>query len=524
MKRVFIIDPRESYISDIQRTLIFLDEDELDVETFSDINLALSQLDEMGADEVVISVSLINSADWNIDVPVSCYAGSEQDIRTAAEHNMPCYGIIDRGKSLIEAIKENRIMDYENKPSVLEEENAVETAKPNENSTIREKEDAFQHDKKTTAENIISPQPENVVTETNETIIRIERDIEKTKSIETALEKEMHHHVEDGISSLRRLATENSQENRLKSRLEAVSQGEFAKDMGEVRQPAKCITIYSAKGGVGKTTIACELANYLALSAKSGTERYKVCLVDFNIDFGDVLNTLNFKIDGVTMSAWADDIKVRIEAGEKKEDIAYKKPRILNWLQQSERSGLYALLAPSTNVDSMYIEDYEIKIMLDMLINECDFDFIICDTGNNTRDSSFIALEKADTVFMILTQSVNTANCNNSFLRTAERVQFDTGKIKLIINKTESASNVGISAEEVEECFSYIPCIAKISKNSDIEAAGNKGEPLTYNPRHEFTKEIAVIASEIIGEQTYLELKREKRSFFSRMFSGKRGH
>lgn len=44
---------------------------------------------------------------------------------------------------------------------------------------------------------------------------------------------------------------------------------------------------------IGKTTLSCELATYLALTS-NGRNRYKVCIADFNIDFGDVKNTLNF--------------------------------------------------------------------------------------------------------------------------------------------------------------------------------------------------------------------------------------
>ena len=65
------------------------------------------------------------------------------------------------------------------------------------------------------------------------------------------------------------------------------------RDMGNIRDAAKVITVYSAKGGVGKTTLSSDLATYLALTS-NGRNRYKVCFADFNIDFGDVKNTLNF--------------------------------------------------------------------------------------------------------------------------------------------------------------------------------------------------------------------------------------
>ena len=66
---------------------------------------------------------------------------------------------------------------------------------------------------------------------------------------------------------------------------------------------------------------------------------------------------------------------------------------------------------------------------------------MVCDTGNNTRDCSIISLEKADEVLLVVTQDVNTANCNSSFLSTMRKVGFDMNKIRLVINKAPSGKD-----------------------------------------------------------------------------------
>jgi len=334
---------------------------------------------------------------------------------------------------------------------------------------------------------------------------------------------------QSSASSLRNTAIENKAAREKQEEKEAgiLAEREFNVDMDKLGKRARCITVYSAKGGVGKTTIACELSTFLALTAHH-RGKYKVCVADFNIDFGDVMNTLDFDQHGANMTTWAADIRSRLDRGEKPEDIQYTRDRIMVWLQKNEKDGLYALLAPTSNIDSMAIGEKEINIMINNLLGNCGFDFVICDTGNNTRDSSFIALENADVVLMVLTQTVNAANCNNSFLQTAERVGFDMNKIKLVINRVRPTKSVGISPEELETAFINpktrkpyrFETLAKIKDSDDVTNSANLGTPLVYNSSHEFTKTMGEIVRKLIGEETVLE-EPKKQSLWNKIIGRK---
>ena len=299
---------------------------------------------------------------------------------------------------------------------------------------------------------------------------------------------------------------------------------EINKDLNIEKNPAKIITVYSAKGGVGKTTIACELATALALT-DHGRGKLSVCIVDYNIDFGDVLNTLDYSPKKTCMSYWASDIREML-AGNQDKEVVYSQEEIRSqFLQHNDESGLYALLAPFTNEDSMNISEVELRIMLENLRDYGGFDYIICDTGNNTRDSSYIALELADEILMVLTQSVNTANCNDSFLTTMQKIHFDMNKFAIIINKVRPTKLVDISTEEIEHAFvnpntgkSY-PCYAKIKDNTDAMRANNLGRPLAYDSNHEITQQIRNIISKIVGDQFVLDMpdnkkKKKKKGLF----------
>lgn len=297
-------------------------------------------------------------------------------------------------------------------------------------------------------------------------------------------------------------------------------------DMGNIRPATKAITVYSAKGGVGKTTIACELATYLALT-RHGKENFKVCIADFNIDFGDVVATLPFDPGKVNMSLWASDIRDRIASGEDPGNIWYTEREIKDkWLQRNERDGLYALIAPLTNEDSYEIGETEQQVMLDNLVRNGGFDYVIFDTGNNTRDSSFIAVTSADVILLVVTQNVATANSNAGVLNTFGSLGVDLNKVRLVINQVKPAKQVSVSAFELEEVFvnpntqQPYPCVAQIKDSNDVINAGNIREPLVYKAAHEYTRCIGQIASGLIGETFTLEKPQRKKLFQFRRKGG----
>lgn len=457
MFRAIIADAREDFLADINTRMILDDERDLTVVTTlasaEHLHIALQRYP---ADIVAVCENLIDTQeDWAFSGVITVgYALTAEGVKKFKERGIPSYGIVQRVSVLLDFLE--RGAPEKKLPSETISEPFI--IQPKE-----EKTEVFDQKENTETDGMLSEPiaPRNIRTQLS-------------KYRETAAEAEKR-----GIE----------------------------RELSVPKRRTTVVTVYSAKGGVGKTTLSTEIAVCLALTC-SGRERYRVCLVDYSIDFGDVLTTLDLNSDGPNMVSWAKHIRTRLGNGENAEQIRYSTGEIMTYLQTMEKIDLHALLAPIAHEDSLAICEEELQVMLRSIIECGEFDFVICDTGSNTRDATVAALEAADYVLLVANQDVTTANCNDSFLVTMKRLHFDMDKIRLVINHVRPPKQTGVTVREIEELFPY-PCIAHIRHDMDVVRANNFSKPIVYEKQHEVTKEIRKIISVLTGiEESLVERKK----------------
>lgn len=289
-----------------------------------------------------------------------------------------------------------------------------------------------------------------------------------------------------------------------RKRQEAEEYARIYEERRKEQSRTKTISVYSAKGGVGKTTIATNLALYLSM-IPHGKGTYKVCLVDYNIESGDVRSLLGFKRNEKTvdMGYWAEDIHNQLIRGRRPEDIQFTTQQIHNYLTDyNDRTGLSVLLAPAEHENAQYIETQEIEIMLRNVIDNGGFDYVICDTADNTSDGSVCALENSDLVLMVCTQDATAANRNASVLASLKRSHMDLTKFRLVINNATSRHKAGVSIREVLNYFDEYECVGKIKEDPHVKLANNFSKPIVNNPRRQFRKDLQSIVQYIIRDDT----------------------
>lgn len=561
-RKLIVADQRARFLADLQTAGIMLGNGEFEiVKVVSNLDDIHNDIAREGATELAVSENIlqacrqegIDESFFDFDIPVGVFTFSGKGIDYVKEFGLLFYGEAKNARNLYQLLEEPPYSleeeygekvceaDIKNKADYnLYEEEDHEHFQNGDSERIVSKQDVLSQrqgnlsesrdvsvSKRRTAKIQQRPERQNAsglpgrqirrrdikearltrpqrkeldsVFDEYDESIKLEEEIggddgfESQRSSQKAARRNIRHPRQNPAQSLR----ETSEKRETDDKHQSVLQAEKRKK-NPAKKKAKVYTFYAGKGGVGKTTMVTEVATYLSLTEK-GRGTNEVCVVDYNIDFSDVGTVLSLENDS-RMVYWADDIKERIDRGEDPETMRYSREDIRSFLVQMPDISLYCLLGPESNLDSYDINEKELKVMLRNIVENGGFDFVLCDSGNNTRDCSTIALQMADDVFLITTQEVTTAKCNVSALDALEEIGFDTSKVKILINKTTSKKIAGISAEEIEDFFKDYECAAHIRDNPDVTKANNKGNPLVFSANHSFTKEIGQLVEYILED------------------------
>ncbi len=191
---------------------------------------------------------------------------------------------------------------------------------------------------------------------------------------------------------------------------------------GEAEGPetgGKVITVFGAKGGIGKTTIATNLAAAIA----NGT-RESVVLIDLDPRFGDV---------GILL-----DIPVERSIA----DLALPEEEVTKELIQNSlyvhSTGVKILAAPLRPTDWRDVNPRHIERVVTVLAQT--YDYVILDTPGTFNDIVMRALELATAVLLVTTPHVTSLKSTLMAINMLQSLNFDQDKIKLVVNATQDAS------------------------------------------------------------------------------------
>ena len=244
-----------------------------------------------------------------------------------------------------------------------------------------------------------------------------------------------------------------------------------AKNLGRV------VTVFSPKGGVGKTTMAVNLS--LALCA--GGAR-KVCLVDLDLAFGDVAITMQlFPTHSIEQAIGSED--------------SLDLPMLEGLLTRHQDSMMVLAAPPHPDIRERVTPVLVSKILRTL---KEGFDFVVVDTAPSFDDQVLTALDETDECVLVATLDVPTLKNVKVALETLEMLSIANGHRYLVLNRADDA--VGISSDKVEAILG-MPVTTAIPTSMDVAAATNAGTPIVLDqPQHGASSAIVQLAAVLTGD------------------------
>ncbi len=246
------------------------------------------------------------------------------------------------------------------------------------------------------------------------------------------------------------------------------------------REAGRVITLFSPKGGVGRTTLAVNLA--VAMAADQGRS---VALLDASFQFGDVgvLLNLNPKNKSVV------DVLGDLAGGEG--------DAIVDSALISHSTGIKVLLAPPSPEMAELVTTEHIRRIIERL--RATHDVVIVDTAPVFQDSTLALLDLSDQVLGVLTLEITNIKNIRLFLEVADQLGYGSDKVRLVLNRADSA--YGIRVADVENSIGRKVDHTIVSDGRTVVYALNRGVPFVWsNKQTQVSQDILALARAVAGD------------------------
>ncbi|TIC84132.1 P-loop NTPase [Nocardioides sp. GY 10127] len=228
------------------------------------------------------------------------------------------------------------------------------------------------------------------------------------------------------------------------------------------------VTVFSLKGGVGKSLVATNVASALADRGR------RVCLVDLDVTCGDVALMLR-----LTPTATLADLP-RLGV--------IDLPGVQSLLTRCEErlSVLAAPLRPGETVPADQLGE-----VLDLLTSE--FDVVVVDTAGTFDDHTLAALDHADQLLLVGTADIPSLKSLKVALSTLDLLDLTRQRRSLVLNRIEP--RVALGTSEIEETLG-MPVTVSLPADREVVATLNRTETLVRTrPGNPVTKGLTRLAA-----------------------------
>lgn len=218
------------------------------------------------------------------------------------------------------------------------------------------------------------------------------------------------------------------------------------------------IGVFSPKGGVGKTTIATNIAIGLGKIAPMS-----VVIVDLDLQFGDVasglyLNPEHTVTDAVSPAAAQDSL-------------------VLKAFLTVHPGSIYALCAPQSPVEADEIAPEQISRLLEQLAEE--FQYVVVDTAPGLPEIGLAAMERCTDVVWVSGMDIPSVRGLRSGLDVLRQLDILPETRHVVLNMADAKA--GLTVQDVESTIGA-PVDVSIPRSRAVALSTNRGVPVLQEP------------------------------------------
>jgi pilus assembly protein CpaE len=242
------------------------------------------------------------------------------------------------------------------------------------------------------------------------------------------------------------------------------------------RGPSRLVVVFAPKGGVGKSTIAFNLA-----VAASGLG-LRTALVDGAIQFGDLRGLLRAPRDAPSMLDLPTDRISETDLG----DVLWRGPADVDILLAPPRIEM---------AEMVLIRDLEKTLSLMRRL----YDLVIVDTGVGLDELTLALLDQADTILEIVTYDATTIRNTIAMAETFQKIGYPASKVQYLVNRGDAPA--GIDPNDLRVALGREPEYRIRSEGQIVGPASNQGAPfVTAEPGAGVSKDIIEVAQRLFGK------------------------
>ncbi len=242
------------------------------------------------------------------------------------------------------------------------------------------------------------------------------------------------------------------------------------------RRRAFVTTVFSPKGGVGKSVVAVNLA--AALARRSGEP---VVILDLDLQFGDVAVMLRLQ----PLHTFTD----AISAGDLLDETLLR-----SFLARHEKSGVYVLAAPTSPSEADHVDPGAMLRVLDLLRDM--FSHVVIDTPPHLSEVVLQAVAESDMVGFVVAMDVPSVKNARLGLQAFSLLQLPLNKVVLVLNR--AGSKVHLAPHDIERVLEMKVDLSLPSDVTVIQSV-NQGVPVLLEyPRSPFSGQVSQLADLVL--------------------------